>query len=91
MNKFTVSIKQGGTWQRIKATPVFPFSWGELLDERLDEAYITVYDSPEKTYPRLTKVKVSITNGAKVKDEYFILASDNSHERLCISRKILLH
>lgn len=84
MNKFTVSIKRDGAWQPINATPVFPFSWGELLDERLDEAYITVYDSPEQTYKRLTDVKVSIRNktdaGDKTKDEYFIIASDNSYE-----------
>ena len=80
MNKFTVEIKQNGTWQRINATPVFPFMWGELLDERLDEANLTVYDSPVKTYPRLTDVRVTITNGAKVKNEYFIIASDNSLE-----------
>ena len=80
MNKFTTSLKQDGVWQPINATPVFPFSWGELLDERLDEAYITVYDSTEKTYRRLTDVKVTITNGSRVKDEYFIIASDNSYE-----------
>ncbi len=28
-------------WQPINATPVFPFSWGELLDERLDEILAT--------------------------------------------------
>jgi hypothetical protein len=80
MNKFEISIKQDGEYQPIQATPVFPFSWGELLDERLDEAYITLYDSPEKTYKRLTDVKVTITNGSRVKDEYFIIASDNSYE-----------
>ena len=63
MNKFEISIKQDGEYQPIQATPVFPFSWGELLDERLDEAYITLYDSPEKTYKRLSDVKVTITNG----------------------------
>lgn len=84
MNKFTVSIKRDGVWQAINATPVFPFSWGELLDERLDEAYITVYDSPEANYKRLTDVKISIWNktdkGTKVKDEHFIIASDNAIE-----------
>jgi hypothetical protein len=80
MNKFEISIKQDGEYQPIQATPVFPFSWGELLDERLDEAYITLYDSPEKTYKRLTDVKVTITNGSRVKEEYFIIASDNSYE-----------
>ena len=80
MNKFEIYIKQDGKYQPIQATPVFPFSWGELLDERLDEAYITVYDSPEKTYKRLTDVKVTITNRPREKDEYFIIASDNSYE-----------
>lgn len=79
MNKFTISIKQDGEYQPIQATPVFPFSWGELLDERLDEAYITLYDSREKTYKRLTDVKVTI-NEKEDEAKYFIIASDNSYE-----------
>ena len=79
MNKFTISIKQDGEYQPIQATPVFPFSWGELLDERLDEAYITLYDSREKTYKRLTDVKVTI-NEKEDESKYFIIASDNSYE-----------
>lgn len=78
MNSYKLYIKQAGEWQEV-TTPVFPFSWGELLDERLDEAYVTIYDNTEQ-YNRLTEVKVSITTGENTKDEYFIIASDTAVE-----------
>ena len=78
MNRFTVSIKQAGEWHEV-TTPVFPFSWGELLDERLDEAYVTVYSRVEQ-YNRLDRVRVTIHNGNKVRDEYFAIASDSATE-----------
>ena len=78
MNYYKLYIKQAGEWREV-ATPVFPFSWGELLDERLDEAYVTIYDNNEQ-YNRLTEVKVSITTGENTKDEYFIIASDTAVE-----------
>ena len=63
-------------WQKLNATPVFPFSIGELLDERLDEAYLTIYDSPDEHIPRLTEIRATIQNGNKTKQEFFIVASD---------------
>lgn len=80
MNSIQYHIKQNGTWQRLNATPVFPFSIGELLDERLDEAYLTIYDSPDEHIPRLTEIRATIQNGSKTKQEYFIVASDTSVE-----------
>ena len=80
MNNIQFYIKQDGTWQKINATPVFPFSVGELLDERLDEAYITLYDSPVEHYPRLTEIRATINDGTNEKQEYFIIASDTSLE-----------
>lgn len=80
MNSIQFHIKQNGTWQRLNATPVFPFSIGELLDERLDEAYITVYDCPLEHLPRLSEIRATIYNGNKTKQEFFIIASDGSIE-----------
>ena len=78
MNSYKLYIKQAGEWQEV-TTPVFPFSWGELLDERLDEAYVTVYSRVEQ-YNRLDRVRVTIHNGNKVRDEYFAIASDSATE-----------
>lgn len=86
MNKFVVKTKKSdGNWYELDAKLVFPFSWGELLDERLDEAYITVYDSKEQTYKRLSELEITITTNLNTKIEaskayYFIIASDNSVE-----------
>lgn len=80
MNSIQYHIKQNGMWQKLNATPVFPFSLGELLDERLDEAYLTIYDSPDEHIPRLTEIRATIQNGNKTKQEYFIVASDTSVE-----------
>lgn len=80
MNSIQYHIKQNGVWQKLNATPVFPFSIGELLDERLDEAYLTIYDSPDEHIPRLTEIRATIQNGNKTKQEFFIVASDTSVE-----------
>lgn len=80
MNSIQYHIKQHGMWQKLNATPVFPFSIGELLDERLDEAYLTIYDSPDEHIPRLTEIRATIQNGNKTKQEHFIVASDTSIE-----------
>ena len=80
MNSIQYHIKQNGMWQKLNATPVFPFSLGELLDERLDEAYLTIYDSTDEHIPRLTEIRATIQNGSKTKQEFFIVASDTSVE-----------
>ncbi len=80
MNSIQYHIKQNGVWQKLNATPVFPFSIGELLDERLDEAYLTIYDSLDEHIPRLTEIMATIQNGDKTKQEFFIVASDTSVE-----------
>ena len=81
---FKLYIKQGGTWQELRA--VFPFNVGELLDERLDEAYSTFF-SDEKQYRPLTEFRADFyKDGVPEPDangnasEYFILANDRSSE-----------
>lgn len=74
MNTFTVNIKRNGEYVPLGATAVFPFSLGELLDERLDEAYITFYGSKVKAYRPTTEFKISVTDSSETTDFYFILA-----------------
>ena len=79
-NTFSVEIKKDGVFQAVEGT-VFPLTWGELLDERLDEAYITLYKSTEKAYKPLTEVRIILRKGEQTVDTlYFIVASDNATE-----------
>ncbi len=79
MRTFSVEILKGGKWRKV--TAVFPFSSGELLDERLDEAYVTFY-SRTKEYKPLTEFRIThYVDGVQDGDiEYYILATDNSAE-----------
>lgn len=69
MNTYSIQIKQNGVWSRFEADSVFPFSWCDLLDERLDEAHLTFYDYPEKAITPLTEFSVEINNNGKVKEK----------------------
>ena len=82
--EFKLYYKSGLSWVKLRA--VFPFSDGELLDERLDEAYVT-FLSDIKTFAPTTEFKVEFTlNGLPDVDAegksaiYFIIANDRSTE-----------
>lgn len=76
-NTFKLFIEQGGAYNEVRA--VFPFTSGELLDERLDEAKV-VFFSRDKNYKPLTEFKVEFNESGTVSEEYYILANDNSAE-----------
>ncbi len=81
-NIFRLSVKQDGEWQKVNA--VFPFIFGELLDERLDEANVTFFSS-EKSYKPLTDFKAALAKEGQAdnvayKRISYILANDDSHE-----------
>lgn len=60
---------------------VFPFRFGELLDERLDEAYVDFYGSDVEAFTPTTEAKVEIyQDDKKVDTQYYIVANDNSQE-----------
>ena len=81
MNNFSVYIKDNGTYDKINAIAVFPFSFGQLLDEQLDEARLVVKLSPKEHYEPLTEVKIELLeNGNVVKEYYFVVAQDNAYE-----------
>lgn len=76
-NTFKLFIEKDGAYKKVRA--VFPFTLGELLDERLDEAKV-VFFSREKDYKPLTEFKVEFNENGTVSEEYYILANDNSAE-----------
>ena len=49
MNNFKVHHWDGSAWIEIPH-PVFPLGFSSLLDERLDEAYVTFYNAVEDEY-----------------------------------------
>ena len=60
---------------------VFPFSFGQLLDERLDEAYLHITKSATPVYKPTTEVRIDLREGnATVKQFHFIVAKDNAYE-----------
>jgi hypothetical protein len=84
MNNFNIYVKSN-EWQPISGTPVFPFNYGQLLDERLNEAYITVMNSAVKSYRPTTEFRIDLVENAREAEEnttsqYYIVASDNAYE-----------
>lgn len=86
MFTFTVSRlgKDGNgrdVWGYIDGTPVFPLGIGELLDERLNEAYITIVNSKTPVFRPCTEIMVTVKEGEAIKKQYyFIVARDDAAE-----------
>lgn len=82
MNTFSVYIRKYGGWIPIDGTPVFPFSFGKLLDERLNEAYVTLYNSSTKEFRPTEDIKVVITYSDGISStQYYIIARDDAKEQ----------
>ena len=76
-NTFSVKIKKNGDFVDITGTAVFPFSFGDLLDERLDEAYLRLVKDTTPYYEPLTEFEITIKYGALINSPlYFVVASD---------------
>lgn len=87
MFNFKVYIKENGTYVMVdtgtsqQGIPVFPLSIGQLLDEQLDEAYITIQKSIVEHYTPLTEVKIDVyQDNVLVKTHYMVVAEDNSQQ-----------
>lgn len=65
---------------------VMPFKYGDFLDERLDEAYITIKGIKRAVIPPLTLVQIDITNTIKEAGheknvtKQYVVASDSVEE-----------
>lgn len=79
MFNFYVYVKNNGDYEKIDGIPVFPLSVGNLLDERLDECYLTVQKSTVKRFATLTDLKIEVKqNNYLVHTHYFVVANDKS-------------
>jgi hypothetical protein len=79
MNTFKISYLDG-TWKDIPSA-VFPLSASSLLDERLDETYVTFYNSRKEIYPPADLFRIQrYENGTRVSDEVLAVANDEAVE-----------
>lgn len=87
MNNFRVYIKENGEYKPLNnGTSIFPLNFGQLLDERLDEAYLHIVNSDEPIYKTLTEIKIELVEEAHTESEkiskvcYYIVANDKAYE-----------
>ncbi len=84
MNSFKISYLKDGSFIEFDGTSVFPFSYANLLDERLDEAYLTIYNDSVEYYKPTTVVEVELHNSTdnvdKTRTKYYIVAQDTPLE-----------
>ena len=82
MNTFKVYHydSTGLKWEEI-SSPIFPFSFGDYLDERLDEAYVTFYSETDN-YTTTDVFKVEIYEGKPDLEKilYYICGNDEAEE-----------
>lgn len=81
MYGFVVSHRktQNDPFGKIDGTPVFPFRWGELLDERLDEAYVNLIGSRTPCFKPTEEIEVAIyEDGERRSAEYYVIARDDA-------------
>lgn len=79
MNDFSVIIN-GHNY----ANAVFPFKYGDFLDEQLDFATLTLSRVSPEVYAPLTPVYITITsngtNGVQSKEKTYLIAEDSAYE-----------
>lgn len=86
MNEYRVYVKKTGEYERIDGSVVYPFTTSNLLDERLDEAYVTVINSSVALYSPMTEMRIEIEDGATVKYYNMVVANDSPKKNLLTGR-----
>lgn len=79
-NTFTVQIRKNNTWENLTGTTVFPFDFGQLLDERLNEAYLTIMNDTTRYYRPNELLKVKMKSGEETTVQYYLTARDSAVE-----------
>ena len=77
-HNFTAQYKnEAGEWTSMHA--VFPFSYGNFLDERLNEAYLHVWQDPNSIYNPGTEICITWTEEEE-KPMYYVVARNSAME-----------
>ena len=77
MNRVVIKFQNG---ERL-ANTVFPYSYGNLLDESLDEANLSVVLSTKQKLAIQTKLTAIIINDTKTYTRTYVVASDTVEEK----------
>lgn len=83
MINFSVQVKQNGQYVPISGQPVFPYSYANLLDERLNEAYVTILGSTVNNYKPTTPIRITVNenNGNAPTVFNYVVARCRSYQR----------
>ena len=79
-NTFTVQIRKNDAWESMTGVTVFPFNLGQLLDERLNEAYLTILNDTTRYYRPNELLKVTVQSGEETTVQYYLTARDSAVE-----------
>ncbi len=97
-NNFSVYVKQTkgefkGQYKSIRgeANAVFPFSFGQLLDEQLDEAHLVIKYSPIEYYEPLTEFKIELKQEGVVKKTLYMVVAQDKTREFPIGKKVYEH
>jgi hypothetical protein len=77
----SVVIKIGSQSGETLVNTVFPYSYGNLLDESLDEANFSIVLSTKQKLAMQTKLTAVITNDTKTYTRTYVVASDAVEEK----------
>lgn len=77
----SVEIRIGSQSGEMLANTVFPYSYGNLLDESLDEANLSVVLSTKQKLAIQTKLTAIIKNDTKTYIRTYVVASDTVEEK----------
>lgn len=79
---YTVKVYErvGTAWQEISGIVDTPVSYGDYLDERLDEGYLTVYKSAKPLFHPDTEIRIDMMDGTETTRKFFIVSSDEVEE-----------
>ena len=77
----SVVIKIGSQSGEILANTVFPYSYGNLLDESLDEANLSIVLSTKQKLAIQTKLTAIVKTGEKSYIRTYVVASDTVEEK----------
>ena len=79
---YTVKVYErvGTAWQEISGIVDTPVSYGDYLDERLDEGYLTVYKSAKPLFHPDTEIRIDMADGMETTRKFFIVSSDEVDE-----------
>lgn len=75
-NRFRVFVDGKNVTKRVP----FPVKWANLLDERLDEARITVQSLSDKLIEPLTPVDIYMEYDGTMIEKHFLVATDSARE-----------